>query len=172
MFAVLPIEKYYERLSALLDIKQGERFYFDSPDAIFGKIGWKNCTRYWIKDWIWFEYGKLPHGEYWDENNFYDLVFKDLSNQKILLLMHYGVYRKECFEFHLDSFYEFVDWYHERYEESFMQPHDYILILENNMIKILHHGGVVLEQHSPMLDKEISEGIGKIMRLLLAKTDS
>ena len=52
---------------------------------------------------------------------------------------------------------------------SFMQPSDYIIILENNLIKVIHHGGIVMEQHTPVLNKEISESVGKIIGLLLAK---
>ncbi len=172
MFAVLPIDRYYEKMSILLNVKPEQWFKLLGPDWIFGKIGSKNFTKTWIKDWIWFEYGKLPNGEYWDENNFYDLVFKDLSNQRVMLLTDEGIKAKKCFEFDLDTFHEFVEWYENEYYLCFMEPHDYIIILENNMIKILHHGGVVLEQHSPMLDQEISEGIGKIMGLILAKTDN
>ncbi|GAB3503049.1 hypothetical protein [Emticicia fontis] len=172
MFAVLPIERYYEKMCLLLNAKPEQQFKLLGPDWIFGKIGWKNWTRTWIEDWIWFEHGKLPNGEYWDENNFYNLVLKDLPNQKVMLLTDEGIREKKCFKFDLNSFYEFVEWYEDKYQMEFMQPHDYIIILENNMIKILHHGGVVLEQNSPMIDKEISDGIGKIMGLLLAKGSS
>lgn len=146
MFAVLPIKTYDERMCKLLSLESSLLIDLSNPDRIFERILRKNYTIKQIKDWEDFEY-RLQETR-WDEHYFYDLVFSGLPNQNIMLLTHYGVYRKECYEFDLDSFYEFVEWYNDRYEDSFIIARDYVFILENNLIKAIHHGGVIMEQHT------------------------
>lgn len=140
MVKVLSIQNFTDSISSLLHLNDVDKFALVNPDAIFSAIPENDFIVTQIPEWESFEFGMNS----WDENNFFDLMFQNTNDIQVLLLTNEGLKRQVSFAFNINHFKEFVSWYEEEFDGLFMQPSDYIFII-NDCVKVLHHGGVIIE---------------------------
>ncbi|GGD82077.1 hypothetical protein GCM10011514_52670 [Emticicia aquatilis] len=140
MVKVLSIQNFTDSVSSLLHLKDIDKRALVNPDVIFSTIPENDFIITQIPDWESFEFGI----DSWDENNFFDLMFQNIKDTQILLLTDEGLKRQMSFAFNINHFNEFVRWYEGEFDCAFMQPSDYIVII-NDCVKVLHHGGVIIE---------------------------
>jgi hypothetical protein len=149
-FLSTDLDKIYQFLEHDFFCKKYSGSFHFLPDEL---CNWAIQSRFLIntheiKDWGLFEAGAIEY----TENDFFSLMLKEdkLSSNDLIFISDETLKEKRCFEINAKDFYAFVVYYEERYNESFFQPLDFIIILKDIMkIKIIHHEGklILIERH-------------------------
>lgn len=143
MFKNVSLDTIIEWLNHFFGDANNTAFIF-SPDALTAraKVNRINVAISSIAQWSDYECGIKER----DAEDFKSIIWNSsplLESSSVFFISDESLTSKTGFEFTLDNFDKFVDYYEDNFNMEFFQPSDYIICMkEERQIRIIHHEGV------------------------------